>query len=297
MTRALLLLLWLGIFAALAAVAGSFAGVVHPLGDSLAVFRLYFTGACLILAFLIALIPRKGRWLALGLGVISGVAALPVALSYGADDGAGGPHAIYQKNLLFRLVDPGPIVADILASDADLVTLQEVNGRNMAVMAALEQAYPAQAHCAFGTVGGTAVLSRWPAMGAPICSERGGLTALQVAAPDGPLWVVSVHLHWPYPYGQAAHVARLLPVIDGLSSPVIIGGDFNMVPWAHSVRTIARASRTRTMQRTATTLSLKGGLMPLPIDHVLVPTGWAATYTIRPELGSDHRGVLASFGP
>jgi endonuclease/exonuclease/phosphatase (EEP) superfamily protein YafD len=30
----------------------------------------------------------------------------------------------------------------------------------------------------------------------------------------------------------------------------------------------------------------------LPIDHVLLPVGWSGGKELRPELGSDHRGVV-----
>lgn len=118
---------------------------------------------------------------------------------------------------------------------------------------------------------------------------------MQVETPDGPVWVVSLHLHWPYPMGQAAQVRALLPELAALKGPVVLGGDFNMVPWSHSIRAIAAATNTRRIGAVQYTLPLKG-LYTLPIDHLLVPqTPQAASTEKRPLLGSDHYGVLARF--
>ena len=195
---------------------------------------------------------------------------------------------------------------DILASRADFVTLQELHQRNRPILGTLRDTYPHQHFCPFAAVGGIAVLSRYPGIpGQTVCAEGAGLAAMQVATPDGPLWVVSLHLHWPYPYRQAIQVADLLPLLEGLEGPVVLGGDFNMVAWSHAVRAIASATRTENAGHVGGTFALShtvGGenilaRMPrLPIDHVLIPED-AARQSVerRPRLGSDHHGIKARF--
>ncbi len=286
---------WLGAAFVLAA---GFLGALHPAGDSLAVFRLQAALAVVVLSVVLAALSgRARRWLAAaGVAV---VAAAPAALSWVHLPSAAPVPVItvYQKNLLFRLADREAIAADIRATGADVVTLQEVSGPNLALLEELREDYPHQAFCPFLGVGGTAVLSRFPAVAAPVCPQARGATALKVGGPAGAFWVVSVHLHWPWPYGQSWHVEALMPDLAALDGPVMLAGDFNMVPWGASVRAMARAARVERVGPTATTLALLGGAVPLPIDHVLLPEAWTGTHEIRPALGSDHRGVVVRATP
>jgi endonuclease/exonuclease/phosphatase (EEP) superfamily protein YafD len=277
------------------ALVGGFAGAVNPVGDSLGVFRLQFAAATVVLALALAvMVPRQRRLAALLLAATLALAT-PAALSYRSSLGAAPAAAltIYQKNLNYRAGDLERIADDILAVDADIVTLQEVNERNRALLERLRPSYPHQAHCPFSSVGGTAVLSRLPAAGeAPACAWVRGITALRIAAPGGPVWAVSLHLYWPWPHGQAVQSRRLQTVLEALDGPVIVGGDFNMVPWGASVAEIARAARAEVVGPTVITFRRLGPLAPLPIDHVLLPEGWEGTKELRPELGSDHSGIL-----
>ena len=131
--------------------------------------------------------------------------------------------------------------------------------------------------------------------GSARCEAASGMAAMQVETPDGPVWVVSLHLHWPYPMGQAAQVRSLVPQLESLSGPVVLGGDFNMVPWSHAMRVIARATASKRIGVPQYSLPLKR-LYTLPIDHVLVNRNAKPAITEkRPLLGSDHFGVLARF--
>ncbi|MBD3679456.1 MAG: endonuclease/exonuclease/phosphatase family protein [Rhodobacteraceae bacterium] len=281
----------LGLCAALA-VALSYGGYFHPLGDSLAVFRPYFAAA-LVLGALV-LWPLAARWSALACAVVGAVALGPIlTLGQGAAAGTGGM-VIYQKNLNFRLPDIAPVARDIRASGADFVTLQEVSTKTRPILQGLAAEYPYGNYCDFAGVGGTAVLSRWPAVpGSARCAR--GMTALQVQTPSGPLWLVSLHLHWPWPHSQAAQVNRLLPILAriGDDGPVMIGGDFNMVPWSNTLRQIGKATGSARPGPVISTRTLFKGAVQLPIDHVMVPAGAGAEVSARPRFGSDHRGILA----
>jgi endonuclease/exonuclease/phosphatase (EEP) superfamily protein YafD len=298
MRRALRLFFATALLAAGLALCGGFAGALHPAGDSLAVFRLPLAAAVLVAAFGLGLAGGPRR-LAAFAALLATVAAAPAALSYLPRPvaGEGAAYTLYQKNVLSRLADPAPLVDDILASGAGIVTLQEVQQQNQPVLEALRPAYPTQAWCPYGGAGGTAVLSRWPALGEPLCAAGGGFTALRLDAPFGPVWAVSLHLYWPWPFDQARQATRLEPLLAGLEQPVILGGDFNMVPWAATTRRLAAATGTTSVGPTMGTFGLGDGLVPLAIDHVLLPTGWPGTQDLRPALGSDHQGLLVRFAP
>ena len=279
----------LAVLAALGLLA-SFCGQLHPLGDSLAVFRIQIgllAALCATLAFLFG-----GRWAALlVLGSLLAVApALWQLLGWGAQH--SGAITVYQKNLSFRLQEPGPIIADLLETNPDIVTLQEVATHNLAVLNGIKPRLPTQLVCPFARVGGVAVASHWPLIaGSKTCLDGRGMAAMQVAHPDGPLWLVSIHLHWPWPYRQASQMAHIAKALENLEGPMIIGGDFNMVPWSHSHRLIAQTSGSQRAGAAPNSFPRFGALLPLPIDHIYAPAGGLTI--LRPSLGSDHLGLLA----
>ncbi|MEY8837495.1 endonuclease/exonuclease/phosphatase family protein, partial [Cribrihabitans sp. XS_ASV171] len=149
--------------------------------------------------------------------------------------------------------------------------------------------------CPFAAVGGVAVLSRFPKVpGSETCVAMQGLAAMRVETPLGKVTLASIHLHWPWPHGQAAQVDRLLPVLEALPRPVILAGDFNAVGWSHSVARIARATGNERIGPHAGSFVLPHVPYPVTIDHVLAPGGAAE---VMPRLGSDHFGVLARVLP
>ncbi len=275
-------------------------GAVHPLGDSLAVFRPWLLGLGLIG---LALLLWQGHWwLSLfGTGICL-LSAVSLAAAYLQGRPApDAPYSMYQKNLSYRLQDLSPIIQDLRTQAPDFISLQEVTPHNRQILKALEGSYPAQQFCAFEAVGGVAVASRWPKIGGSgECIDKSGLAAMQVRTPDGPVWVVALHLHWPYPFNQAPQVRKLARDIAGLlaanPAPVVLGGDFNMVAWSHTLRRISTASGTRRVGGVRPSFPMLNGWLTLPIDHVLVSKNdKPANASLRPLLGSDHRGLLARF--
>ncbi len=154
-------LYWMICAAGLVLLAASFGGALHPAGDSLAVFRLHISLACLVL-----LLP------ALRMRAAAGIACFAVALAtlsgvlwttFVPAGGDGGGISLYQKNLRFAPRDLAPLIDDIRDADPDLLTLQEVTPGNEALLTALADRLPTQLVCPFARVGAVAVASRWPA--------------------------------------------------------------------------------------------------------------------------------------
>jgi endonuclease/exonuclease/phosphatase (EEP) superfamily protein YafD len=264
------------------------------LADSLAVFR--FQISWFALGGAIVVLWLGWRQSGLAAGALSIAAITSIWWSYLPQTPTNAlTYSLYQKNLSFRLGDAANIIADIRGSNADFVTLQEVTRRNTEILAGLTPDYSSQALCKFAAVGGVAVASRFTKTEAdPICDEQNGLVALQVKTPDGPIWLVSIHLHWPYPYSQSKNVKRIVPQLEKLKGPVILGGDFNMVPWSYTMTQIEAAIRGHRLGATNGTFNLKNAIM-IPIDHVLAPTECTGTVSTLDLLGSDHHGVLARF--
>jgi endonuclease/exonuclease/phosphatase (EEP) superfamily protein YafD len=269
-----------------AAFLAGFAGSLHPAGDSFAVFRLPIAG---VLALVVIWSPWAA-WLRWSVAVIC-LGAMGQILAQKYVSHPAGPVLVYQKNLLFENDQVEALRDDILNAKPDIVALQELTSRNALLVQELRSAYPHQASCALTSWARVAILTRWPVEG-EICLEDQGLVGIQVVSPEGRFWAFSLHAFWPWPHGQARQLSQILPVLEGLEDPVVLAGDFNMVPWSHTMARIMQTTGTARSGPLFPTL-IKFGL-PLPIDHVLAPGGGHSA--ARPLLGSDHVGVLAQVG-
>jgi endonuclease/exonuclease/phosphatase (EEP) superfamily protein YafD len=267
---------------------------LHPVADSLAVFRVPIGGICVLVgAVFLPLWPRKYALMMMALGA---GAALPILLyAFPDTPDKTARYTLYQKNLFFRNQTIGMVTQDIQTRKPDFITLQEVTIPHQALLKSLAKDYPTQLLCPFGSLGGVAIAARWPVIaGSETCFDAQGMAAVQLRTPDGPVWVVSVHLHWPYPFEQARQVAAFLPELGRLNGLKIVAGDFNMVPWSGTITNIEQAGNLNRIGYINSTLWLKR-VFPLPIDHVLISAPNTGTVENLPLLGSDHNGVFARF--
>lgn len=200
----------------------------------------------------------------------------------------------YQKNMAFGNEAERALADDILVRGADSVTLQEVNRDNDKLLTMIARDYPAQHFCMFKGIGGVAVASRWPLVeGSAQCIRPLGATAIQVLMPDGPVWVISVHLETRDKPRHARQAARLGAVLAQMQGPMIIGGDFNNAPQSEPVRTVANGAGVERIGAAITTRRV-GGVLGVPIDFVFATRGVGEVAQL-PLLGSDHYGVWAEF--
>ena len=275
----------------------SYLGGLHPAADSLSVLR--FEVSLVALALSVVLLATRALWR----GALGALAALVIAVPIILDMriAPAGPAradaiSLYQKNVWLENPSPEELVADLRRVGADIITLQEVTDPLARVINTLAGDYPHQHRC----WGGVYILTRLAlAEGGARCPQdrRLNVIALQVETGAGPLWVVALHLRWPWPYGQVAQVDRILPFLAELDGPVVVAGDFNMVPWGHSVQQISAAAGAERVGRLERTFDFGSPLVRLRIDHVLAPRGWQGSTALRPLAGSDHFGVVARFGP
>ncbi|PZQ96643.1 MAG: hypothetical protein DI533_13665 [Cereibacter sphaeroides] len=275
----------------------SFTGWLFAPGDSAAVIRpqagalLIPLGLCLWTMRLrrVAVVSLVAAILALG-SVVPGFLAPDAKCS-------GDCLILYQKNLLSKAWPRYPLADEIIGSGAQIVTLQEVSDHNRHFMAPLFDYYPVAVTCAFRPAQDVVVLTSLPVVeGSQFCLDGAGLAGVQVEAPDGRLiWALSVHLPWPYPFDQFRQSRLIAARIGDMQGPILIGGDFNMVPWGASVRRIAQAAASRYLGPFRNTFNLGGWYLPLPQDMVLIPQGSGGSVELRPYNGSDHLGVLAQI--
>ena len=270
----------------------SYGGALHPALDSLAVLRMPLAA---LLVVLIALPRWRRNRAGLAVSALAAWALIWSQLLWSAFIDDRATFTIYQRNLWFGNTSIDALLTDIEARDPDVITLQEVSPRNDVLIDRLSQDYPHQARCTYSWRYSIAVLSRLPqGPTAKRCSDTRGAAALQVITPDGPGWVVSLHLHWPWPFGKPNQLDEITEFVFQLDGPIIVAGDFNHVPWSHKVRSIARAADAPYLGPRRQTFGFRD--VPLPIDHVLSASG---TVERMEPVGGDHHGLLArvAFDP
>lgn len=268
-----------------AALALSFTGPLLPLGDSLAVIRMPL-GVLFGLAMIRSDWPAALRWplacvpiLLLGQVVVMKTAHPPP-----------GTFTVYQKNLLYSNLNDPRLVADILTLKPDVVTVQELTLQNQGILDAISEAYPDWVTCQFSSFSWVAVVSPAPPIDS-VCIQWKGLAGAKVISPEGPVWVFSLHSSWPWPYPQTDRVPDQTQALQAADAPVVLAGDFNMVPWGGAVRRLGRATGGRRAGPLRPSFWLQTPRLPLPIDHVFAPGG--GEITVQPRFGSDHHGILA----
>lgn len=263
-------------------------GGVAPAFDTVALARpLAYAVAVLGLVLL-----RAPRIVALPLLAVAVAGLLTTVMPF-MRGGVPGEVTVYTKNMLYRNSALGALGRELRAVEADLVLLQEVSRRNRALLADLSDFYPHQHLCSNRGWNGLAVLSRHPFRGAGRCTAGRAAAAVEVALPTGPVWAVSVHLDWPWPYSQRRSADRVEEMVSGLEGPVILGGDLNTLPWTDTTARLERAAQGRVLRPWQASYWL-GGAVPLALDHVIAASGMAER---RPRLGSDHYGLLARVTP
>lgn len=281
---------WALLILSILALAGSFLGMVHPLGDSLSVFRVPVAGLAMICAFILRHDARAAL-----MGAAATVVMMVNWLGHLPDEASGTPPplTLYQKNMLWRNAGNDSLTQAIRNARADIVTLEEISRFNLPILKTLQPDYPVQQYCPFRKVGGVAVLARGvTATDRLACAEDLGLAAMEVEGPTGRFWVAALHLPWPWPHEQADHVERVVKRLESLDGPVILAGDFNAVGWSDAVAQIGAAGGMARVGPYAATFDLPLVNYPIGIDHVLAPGG-EGVIEVLPKLASDHHGVLA----
>lgn len=283
----------------------SFLSPVMAIADSVSHFRFQLTALLIILVLLTALLGHRRLSLAGVIVVVFGLISIfphSFPIQAHAEGNAYIQLKLMQLNLLFmnrRLDSVARLARD---RDVDVITLQEVNKRTGRLLSLLKKDYPYQVRCSFQSVGGIAVLSRLPlAQGSSRgCLAKNGTAWLRIKLGKQAVTIASIHLHWPYPFSQYEQVSNLEKQLPNIMQPMILAGDFNAVPWSHSVNRLAKASQTRVTEglRFSFYLNMMGTILPigLPLDHVLVPKDFVVkSIALGPKVGSDHSSVFANI--
>ena len=275
----------------------SHTGLYFAPGDSLAPFRpelLFLT------AVGVTILSQQRQWVGAGSGAILIIVGLVSILRFAGSPVVDAPDVtVRQHNLLVNNTQMDANIADILENAPDALTFQEAGPHQTRLVSALGPLYPYYQFCSYRTdttAGSVAVMAR--DIGPKIdsgCAENIHMAWVTLDTDDGPVTFASLHMLWPWPKGQAEQAAFLEQAFGGLQRPVILGGDFNNVPWSAIARQISAASDTAVAPGLGSTFQI-GGIWPrIRIDHVAGPTGATVEVTRGPKLGSDHYSLTAKI--
>lgn len=271
------------------AVALSYFGHLHPALDMLTVVRRPLQWLLILLIVAGAAVLR--HWPATSVLALAGVAM--VANQATPSEAYRGPIRVYSKNLFYHNTELAALTQDLIDSEADALTLQELHPHNETILDALSEVYPHQVICGSESSLQLAILSRWPlSHDSHGCSNPRSLQIVKVGHPERMFWLVNVHLQQPWPDEQWQRLALAEPLLDRVAGPVIIAGDFNAMPWSATAKRIANRFNAKVTTGATTTFHYAG--LPLALDQVWAADGYA---TRRPRLGSDHFGILADVTP
>ena len=262
-----------------------FLGHLHRSFDTIAMGRPVFGLLCIF-----GVVLARPVWFKLVFSTVMAAALLTAAHPFLPQE-PGNDLRVYSKNVWFANSEIPALVSDIEAARVDAVMLQEVSDENSDILDLLKQSFPHQQFCRFSNWSGIALLSRHPFDSAPYCSNRRAVAVAPIRIKKERVWLVSAHIPWPWPHDSASNEAEVERVLAGLDGPVVVAGDFNIMPWSGRVGRIASITNTQLAGPVRPTLTLRH--LPLPLDFVLSPEG--GSMELRPLLGSDHAGVLAKL--
>ena len=216
-------------------------------GDTLMPVRLgiYVIPMIMVLAVTLAVASvARRRWLLATLlgGIAAGLFTLqaPPLLRAVASESTQPAPGITVVSLSNRTLNEDMVTTArmIRAQNADIFVLQEVAHPETLVQALAKLPGPSLAHCQSKTF---MVFSRFQ-VGSPHPSARHGVMICPVALPWGETWVGSVHLPRAIysRHAQSRVVDHLTDMLDQLSGPKIVAGDFNATPLTSPIRRIER---------------------------------------------------------
>ena len=298
---------------------------LHPLFDSFSHFRVHlliiFLPILLITAFFH---EKKATYLYLSLVGLGALYLYFVTQPFKAEPlDPNRTHTLkhLQFNLNFKNRCMDDFNAYLKETKPDVLTLQEVTPEHRESLRELQYKpyalelsknypfierekgeYPYQSYCKFQSVGGVAILSKYPINEEKsVCLEGKGLLWSQIIVDEQPINIVSIHTYWPYPLHQPEQIDLIKQVFQHITPPTLIAGDFNAAAWSHTVKEIERVSQTKVVEGMRWSIALEKQFSAIPnfklaIDHVLLSKEFQVEEIfVEKGLGSDHFPIVSKI--
>ena len=216
---------------------------------------------------------------------------------------------VLSANLLMVNADPGPLAAEIMAEDADLVLLQEFSPRwlNALTDAGARTRWPHAEEVVRSDSFGSAIWSKTPFLDAEL-AELTDLPQTWARLPlgSGSFEVWNIHTLPPrtgeYMYWHGVAMDLILDMMRESPGPALYGGDFNSVARSGFSRKARRlVDDAWEMAGSGPGHTWPNGLFMLPplrLDHLWMSADLTVTeIRIGVGHGSDHRPLIATLAP
>jgi endonuclease/exonuclease/phosphatase (EEP) superfamily protein YafD len=199
---------------------------------------------------------------------------------------------------------PERVIGFIEAADADVILLLEVTPEWERRLTTLAGRYPHSRVRAQSDNFGIALYSRFPISAAefvPLSPNNLAIIAL-IAFPQGAMHVIGAHPFPPAGAGGAGlrnqQLEELASHVAMLDRPCVLAGDLNITPFSPYFDQFLANARLNDPRRglgLLPTWPVNHPSLGIPIDHCLLGDGMAARLIVGPDVGSDHRPLLAEL--
>lgn len=193
----------------------------------------------------------------------------------------------YAKNRDYQA-----IINSVLAMNADVVTLIEMEQDKLGVLAALKQKYPYQADCNAVQSCHLAIISKFPLsdVDSQALWEGPPYIRASLGPQFGGLVVFGVHTtRFPHSRAQFTQVNALVKLVEAIPGRVVLMGDFNSTPFSRINQTVSQGLGFARLTQLPTWPATYG-FPQLAIDHIFASSGIRALSDERigDNAGSDH---------
>jgi endonuclease/exonuclease/phosphatase (EEP) superfamily protein YafD len=212
---------------------------------------------------------------------------------------------VLSFNVLMRNPDKQRVLDYLMASDADVISLVEVDQKWLAALAPLQAKYPYHVADPRPDNFGVAMFSRIPWEKAEVLwLGEPGLPSIEARMRHEGRDLVIIGTHPVPPAGRRnagwrdGQLGRLAQHVSQLHIPALVVGDLNATPWSVGLR-IATASGLgfRSLSPPWTPTWQVRSIFAIPIDQELSTAPLVVTgRSVGPDLGSDHRPLNISVG-
>jgi endonuclease/exonuclease/phosphatase (EEP) superfamily protein YafD len=282
--------------------------------DLFSSFRWQYAWMLALIAGLLAVVPRRHRpvwWLH---AVITGFAVANFAVVLPAwwprptvPAEEGSRLRVLSLNVHTANTRIAEAEAAILAADADVVLLMEVNNAWVAGLSGLAKQYPHRLLAPQEDNFGMALYSRLPMTGDVETSVVGNgvpFVDVRLATPSGEIRFLGIHTLPPinreYAMARDSQLLEVVALLADEPGPVILAGDLNCTPWSPHFRRMLAKTGLRDSRNGFGMGASWPTLFPapcrIPIDHVLHSAGLTVkARRLGPDGGSDHRPVICEL--
>ncbi|MDI1312155.1 endonuclease/exonuclease/phosphatase family protein [Prosthecobacter sp.] len=215
------------------------------------------------------------------------------------------PLRVMTFNVQTENKTPHAAIHHVLASDADIVCLLEVDETWRANLEPLRLKYPHRVEELNDGNFGIACYTRLPLKSLEARRYtiwRLPTLVLNLDHHGSPLTFIGAHTIPPMgglsAHEWREHLSAIAALAASLSGEVIVAGDFNATPWCEGMRLLRENSGLDFRSADPVWPPTWGLYLPMmiPIDHVLTKRGLTVQKrTLGPETGSDHRSVTVEI--